>query len=197
MIFAFFGAFKIDSFGRRPMMLTSLTGMLFCGFVPWTICSAIFAEHGNHGAGYASVAFIFIFSAFYATTWNGILTGYTVECMSYDIRPKLICTQNLLVQAMITGLNYANPVALKNLGWKYYIIIDVIIAVNIAVVYFTYPETSRITLEEVAVIFDGPRAVSTDVAIKSGEEEGAVDEEGKAVVVQTEFAMPSPAAGSR
>lgn len=39
--------------------------------------------------------------------------------MSYDIRSKLICTQNLLVQATITGFNYLNPVALENITWKY------------------------------------------------------------------------------
>jgi MFS family permease len=143
MAFAFWGAYKIDHFGRRPMMLTSLCGMLFCGFIPWTICSAIYAEKGTQAAGSASIAFIFIFSGFYATTWNGILTGYTVECMSYDIRAKLICTQNLLVQAAITGFNYANPVALKNLGWKYYIVADCLIALNIVIVYFTYPETAK------------------------------------------------------
>jgi hypothetical protein len=43
---------------------------------------------------------------------------YTVEVMSYDIRSKLICTQNLLVQATITGFNYLNPVALENISWK-------------------------------------------------------------------------------
>jgi MFS family permease len=103
MGFAFFGAYKIDAFGRRPIMLGSLTGMLICGFIPWTICSALFESHGIKAAGNASIAFIFIFSGFYATTWNGILTGYTVELMSYDIRAKLICTQNILVQASITG----------------------------------------------------------------------------------------------
>ena len=45
--------------------------------------------------------------------------SYTVEVMSYDIRSKLICTQNLLVQATITGFNYLNPVALENISWKY------------------------------------------------------------------------------
>jgi len=166
MGWAFWGASVIDKFGRRPMMLTSLTGMLFVGFLPWTICSAVYTEDGNRGAGIAVIAFIFIFNAFYASTWNGILTGYTVECMSYDIRPKLICTQNLLVQAAITGFNYLNPVALENIGWKYYVIIDVIILLEILVVYFTYPETSRITLEEVSIIFDGKRAVQNDLLAK-------------------------------
>jgi MFS family permease len=116
MGWSFWGASVIDKFGRRPMMLTSLTGMLLAGFVPWTICNALYVTQGNEAAGKAVIAFIFIFTAFYSTTWNGILTGYTVEIMSYDIRSKLICTQNLLVQATITGFNYLNPVGLQNIG---------------------------------------------------------------------------------
>ena len=139
------------------MMLTLLCGMLIVGLIPWTICNAVYVLDGTRGAGIAVIAFIFIFNAFHASTWNGILTGYTVECMSYDIRPKLICTQNLLVQATINRFNYLNPAALKNIGWKYYIAIDVIIALEIVMVYFTYPETSKITLEEVSIIFDGKK----------------------------------------
>lgn len=163
MGFAFWGAYVIDKFGRRKMMLTSLTGQLLCGFVPWTICNALYTTDDNIGAGHAVIAFIFIGSAFYATTWNGILTGYTVEIMSYDIRSKLIVSQNLLVQASITGFNYLNPVALEKITWKYYVVIDCVIVLAIVVVYFTYPETSKITLEEVSTIFDGKNAVRNDL----------------------------------
>ncbi|KAK4560899.1 hypothetical protein LTR86_005479 [Recurvomyces mirabilis] len=159
MGWAFWGASVIDKYGRRPMMLTSLTGQLLCGFLPWTICNAIYSKYDNVQAGHAVIAFIFISSAFYATTWNGILTGYTVETMAYDVRAKLIVTQNFLVQASITGFNYLNPVALENIGWKYYIVIDLIIVMAFVIVYFTYPETSKITLEEVSTIFDGKDAV--------------------------------------
>lgn len=102
--------------------------------------------------------------------------------MSYDIRSKLIVSQNLLVQASITGLvrttflsrrsllpkshtteqNYLNPIALERIGWRYYVVIDVVIAVALVNVYFTYPETSRITLEEVGIIFDGKHALNSD-----------------------------------
>ena len=167
MCWAFWGAYVIDKFGRRPMMLTSLTGTLVCGFVPWTICNAIYTKDGTPAAGHAVIAFIFIASAFYATTWNGILTGYTVECMSYDIRSKLVVTQNFLVQGSITMWNYVNPIALEHISWKYYIVIDVIIALSIACVYFTYPETARVTLEEVSTVFDGKEAVRNDLLVKS------------------------------
>jgi hypothetical protein len=78
----------------------------------------MYTIHGTTAAGTAVIPLIFIFTASYSTVWNGILTGYTVEIMSYDIRSKLICTQNLLVQATITGFNYLNPVALENIEWK-------------------------------------------------------------------------------
>ncbi|OQO03218.1 hypothetical protein B0A48_11474 [Cryoendolithus antarcticus] len=173
MGWSFWGASVIDRYGRRPMMLTSLTGMLILGFMPWTICNAEYVIHDNAAAGKAVLAFIFIFTAFYSTTWNGILTGYTVECCSYDIRAKLICLQNLLVQGTITGFNYLNPVGLANIGWKYYIVVDCILVVEIVLVYFTYPETSKITLEEISVIFDGQRAAQPDLvkeATKGGVE---------------------------
>ncbi|KAK0256519.1 hypothetical protein LTR02_015253 [Friedmanniomyces endolithicus] len=210
MLFAFWGAYVIDKFGRRRMMLTSLTGQLICGFIPWTICSALYTQSGNHSAGHAVIAFIFISSAFYATTWNGILTGYTVECMSYDVRSKLIVTQNFLVQGTITGLNCKrinrcgrspwtrindadlialrcldlNPVALKNVGWKYYIAIDAIIVLAFIVVYFTYPETSKITLEEVSTIFDGKHAVKNALFEEQVVMEGISKGDDKAVMVE-------------
>jgi hypothetical protein len=77
-------------------------------------------------------------------------------------------------------------VALKNIGWKYYLIINIIIILTIAVVYFTYPETSRITLEEVSVIFDGKHAVRNDILQKletnAGQEDAAGPDEKKGAV---------------
>ena len=60
------------------------------------------------------------------------------------------------------------------------------------VVYFTYPETSKITLEEVSVIFDGKNAVKNDILQKmetnDGEEDaiGADDKKGVAEIVERE-----------
>jgi Tfp pilus assembly protein PilO len=85
-----------------------------------------------------------------------------------------------------------NPVALKNIGWKYYLVINIIIIITIAVVYFTYPETSKITLEEVSVIFDGKHAVKNDILQKMetniGEEdaEGAEDKKGAVEIIERE-----------
>jgi hypothetical protein len=47
---------------------------------------------------------------------------------------------------------YVNPVALGALGWKYYIVYDCWIAVELAVVYFFYIEVG---LEGISRYFDG------------------------------------------
>lgn len=64
--------------------------------------------------------------------------------------------------------------------------INIIIVLTIAIVYFTYPETSKITLEEVSVIFDGKKAVRNDLLqkqeINAGEEDAVGKDEDKNVI---------------
>jgi hypothetical protein len=55
------------------------------------------------------------------------------------------------------------------------VIINFIIVLTIVIVYFTYPETSKITLEEVSVIFDGKDAVKNDIHQKMTVNEGDED----------------------
>jgi len=50
---------------------------------------------------------------------------------------------------------YVNPIALKHIGWKYYIVYDVWIVIELIVVYFFYIETRYTPLEEIAKHFDG------------------------------------------
>lgn len=54
---------------------------------------------------------------------------------------------------------YVNPIALDNLGWKYYIFYCVWLGLELVVVYFFYIETRNTPLEEIAKHFDGENAV--------------------------------------
>ncbi|CAD0051493.1 unnamed protein product [Aureobasidium pullulans] len=65
---------------------------------------------------------------------------------------------SLVIQASQIFGNYVNPVALENIGWHWYIYYCVWIACIVAIVYFFFVETRGPTLEEIAVIFDGPNA---------------------------------------
>lgn len=50
---------------------------------------------------------------------------------------------------------YVNPIALDRIQWKYYIVYCVWILVEIATVYFFFPETHNRTLEELSFMFEG------------------------------------------
>jgi len=58
-------------------------------------------------------------------------------------------------------------------------------------VYFTYPETSKVTLEEVSVVFDGKDAVKNDLLDKQvlheGEEHAQAGEKADTAVEQKEL----------
>lgn len=55
--------------------------------------------------------------------------------------------------------SYVNPVALDKLNWKYYIVYDVWLFVELVVVYFFYIETRNTPLEEIVKYFDGETAL--------------------------------------
>jgi sugar porter (SP) family MFS transporter len=168
--------FLVDKVGRRPLFLVATTGMLVT-FVVWTICSSRYAIYGDKGAGNAVVAMIFIYYCFYNMAWSGLLVGYSAEILPYSIRAKGMTLMFLMVDialflyvpfpsvpdeigpiAMLihTPSNqYVNPIALGHIKWKYYIVYDVWLAVELVVVYFFYIETRYTPLEEIAKHFDG------------------------------------------
>lgn len=64
-----------------------------------------------------------------------------------------------------------NPIALDAIGWRYYIVFVVVLILYGLTAYFCYPETKGMTLERIALIFDGddvvPEAASeTNMAVE-------------------------------
>ena len=124
--------FVVDKVGRRTLFLTATAGML-CTFIVWTICSAEFQQKGSHGAANAVVAMIFIYYVFYNMAWSGLLIGYSAEILPYNIRAKGMTVMFLMVDIALFFNQYVNPIALDHIGWKYYIVYVVWLAIELAV----------------------------------------------------------------
>ena len=58
---------------------------------------------------------------------------------------------NFAISLSLIFNQYVNPIALKNIGWKYYIVYCVWIAFELVFVYLYLVETKNRTLEETAV----------------------------------------------
>ena len=91
--------------------------------------------------------------------WSGLLVGYAVEILPYSIRAKGLTIMFLMVDAALWFNQFVNPIALKYITWRYYIVYCVWLLIEFAVVYYFYIETRYTPLEEIAKHFDGEDAV--------------------------------------
>ncbi|KAM3585755.1 hypothetical protein VKS41_002298 [Umbelopsis sp. WA50703] len=141
----------IERFGRRPMLLGGLTGM-FGAFVILTAVTAVNSNVNfkNDTASQASVAMIFVFGLFYKMA-GPVCPSYVAEVSPYDLRAKAFVINGFADAAANVFNGFANPVALTAIGWKYYIVWVCILVSNFFLVYFFYPETKGLSLEEVGL----------------------------------------------
>lgn len=153
--FGIFFSFFIDRLGRRPLFLMGMTGM-FCAFLTLTILTAINqnTNYANPAVGQASVAMIFIFGAFYKMP-GPMVPSYVAEVSPYDLRAKAFVINGFSDAAANVFNGFANPIALAAIKWKYYIVWCCTLVSNFVLVYFFYPETKGLSLEEVSLKFDG------------------------------------------
>jgi sugar porter (SP) family MFS transporter len=149
--------------GRRRLFLFSTVGMLTC-YVIWTILSAINQEHGfnDSSLGTGVIVMIFFYQFFYNAGLNGPPWVYVTEVLPTHLRAKGTNIMQIASTCVLVFNGYANPVAMDAISWRYYIVYCCVIAVEIAIVYFGFPETKGHSLEEVALIFDGEEAFGTE-----------------------------------
>lgn len=176
-------AFLVDRVGRRPLFLAATTGM-FLMFLGWTILSSQYEEGGDvKKTGYPQVAFVWLFSVFYALAWSGLLVAYSLEILPYKLRAKGLMIMNLTVQSTLVLGNYTNPIALKNLphNWNLSAFYTVWVFIELIFVYFFFVETRGPTLEELAKIFDGDEAEVAHLNMTDIEKDTADDNEKRPV----------------
>jgi sugar porter (SP) family MFS transporter len=170
-------AFSVDKVGRRPLFLLAICGMVF-SFLLWTIVAAVYENseepgppdadgkatviYTNTGAGYAQIAFVWLFGIFYDIGFSGLLVSYALEILPFHLRAKGMMIMNITVQAILALGNQTNKLAWENLPrhWHLMLFYTIWDFVELVFVYFFYVETKGPTLEEIARIFDGDSAVS-------------------------------------
>ncbi|PQE03434.1 sugar transporter protein [Rutstroemia sp. NJR-2017a BBW] len=162
-------AFLPARVGRRPLLLWSMA-LMWLVFTIITILTGVFTYTKSKSASYASVAFIYLYSGVHNLGWTGAMMVYVVEILPYSMRAKG------LAGAFNT---YVNPLGLDRFGWKFYFFYVGWIAVEFVVVYFACPETMGTSLEDVALIIEGDKALvgKMDTVKEKALKEDAVDAE--------------------
>lgn len=148
-------ASSVASMFRRRSMFLLCIGLMLVFFVIWTALSAVNQQRNfeQKGLGTGVLAMIFLYYAAYDIGANGIAVLYVTEILPYSHRTKGYNIFNFWIQVVVLFNGFVNPIAMKAITWKYYIVYCCVLAVELTVVYFFYPETSGYSLEEVAQVF--------------------------------------------
>ncbi|KAH0282186.1 putative sugar transporter, partial [Aureobasidium sp. EXF-3399] len=155
----FVAFFCIDRFGRRVCFMVSGAGMACCMLA---LAVATSYPHSNYGASIAAAFFIYLFCFFTPIGFLGANFLYCTEVAPIRLRVAMasISTANHwlwnFAVAMIT------PVAINDIGYRYYIVYACIGACIPVTVYFLYPETKGRSLEELDIMFkESPSVMGT------------------------------------
>lgn len=155
VITSIFFAMLVDRAGRRGLILFGTCTMLVV-FVVWTIASAINQERDfkDRGIAIAVVAMIFLLNVGYQPVGTASVL-YVIESSLFSLRSKTAMIFQACGYTASVFNNFANPVAMEAITWRYYIVYCVVLAVEVLITYFFLPETKGKGLEEISEIFDG------------------------------------------
>ncbi|CAG8899634.1 unnamed protein product [Penicillium egyptiacum] len=178
---ALFAAFMVDRIGRRPLFLTSNISMVFT-FALWIAFTALNITRNSSEFGIGAIVMLFLHTLVYNLVWVSLNVAYPVEILPYHLRAKGLTVLNLSISLASFFGQYVNPVGIQNLAWKYYIVYEVWLVLEVIVVYFYFTETRGATLEEMSQLFDGKDAAE---ALKLA----AAERSEKVMATETEIAQ--------
>ncbi|PVH96127.1 putative lactose permease [Periconia macrospinosa] len=153
-VIAIAAALLAERVGRRRLFLTS-AGIMLLFMILVTVCSARYTSTQSAAAGYAVIVFLFLFLGGYVLGLTPIPVLYVNEIWPSYLRANG-ASIFWVTQAVATCFNqYVNPIALKSIVWKYYLVYVGVLVAVIMFMFFYVPETKGLSLEEVRTIFDG------------------------------------------
>ncbi|KAF6813990.1 sugar transporter [Colletotrichum plurivorum] len=158
ILFTLNAMWTADRFGRRWLFIVGAAGMgLAMMLVPVVSLATPDLEGGvkSESVGIAIVFLLFLFAFFYKPSWGATVWIYTAEVFSMNIRAQAvgICSQSQNVANTIFQQFF--PTFLKNTGLKCLFFFMSVNFLLIAYVWFFIPETKKVPLEEMDVLFGG------------------------------------------
>ncbi|PYH41941.1 putative MFS sugar transporter [Aspergillus saccharolyticus JOP 1030-1] len=151
-----FPTFFVDRVGRRAPMIWGSLGLGLCMMMVSILLS--FKGHANeHATSSAAVAFFFLYMLIFGASVNCIPWCYVPEILPLHARAKGTATgisSNWIWNFFVVMIT---PIIINRLQWKAYLIFMCTNLAFVPLVYFCYPETANLTLEEIDYLFTNPK----------------------------------------
>lgn len=169
-------AFSVDRFGRRTYLLTGTIGCL----VSLVFLCALSAEYldSQYMPGLrAAVFFMFFFIFWWSFFMDATQYVYVAEIFPNHIRPQGVALGLTVFYLASEVTLVAPPIALNNIGWKFYLVLIVPSACYLVALYFLFPETKGRSLEEIGTLFGDSNVVNPLSSEEEGEKPGSMADE--------------------
>lgn len=161
--------YLIDNWGRRPLLITGAIGGAFSmlGIAiyiaienPAAKAAAITAAGGKPtlgAGGRTSIALFYIWTIFYAATWNGTPWVVNSEVFPGSVRAltsMVAAASNWLYNFAISRATPYMFLEMGTGGWGVYLFFSLMMIASIAYVWFLLPETKHVPLDMMSRLFD-------------------------------------------
>lgn len=153
------GARLTDGVGRRPLLIYS-TVCCSCIFAVITGSSKLAVDDpSNTHAANTTIAFVFLFGVVFSVGWTAQQSMYIAETLTTSTRAKGTALGNFASSCISLVLAYSSGPAFERISYYFYLVFVFWDLVEVAFIYFFFPETKHRTLEELNEVFEAPDPV--------------------------------------
>jgi sugar porter (SP) family MFS transporter len=151
------GAWGIERFGRRKLLLIGAAGMCVCEFIVAIVGVSVSTE--NIVGQRVLIAFVCIYIAFFASTWGPIAYVVISEIFPLQVRAKAMAMSSASNWLWNFGIGYATPFLVNKqagsagLQVKVFFIWGSTCACCFIFAYLCVPETKGLSLEQIDLMY--------------------------------------------
>lgn len=166
--------YLVDAWGRRPILLS---GAIFGALSLFATAGFLYLD--TTYTANAVVACVILFNASHGYSFGPIPWLYPPEIMPLSFRAKgaSLATATNWFWNYVVG--EVTPVLMDAIGYRLYIMHGCFCLMSFTLVYFTYPETKGVALEEMEVVFGDAEPRVVDDESDDEDEDGDGDRQGQ------------------
>ncbi|KAJ4292855.1 hypothetical protein N0V88_005513 [Collariella sp. IMI 366227] len=154
----------IDRVGRKPVLTIGALGMATCHIIIAVIVAKNIDQWATHSAaGWAAVCMVWLFVIHFGYSWGPCAWIIVAEIWPLSTRPYGVAlgASSNWMNNFIVG--QVTPDLLEKITYGTYILFGVLTYMGAAFIWFFVPETKRLTLEEMDVVFGTEGAAQADL----------------------------------
>ncbi|CUA76557.1 Sugar transporter STL1 [Saccharomyces cerevisiae S288c] [Rhizoctonia solani] len=144
----------IDTIGRRKLLLACVPLMSIVFYMQAGFIYQSQVDIGRDvGAGIAACIMVFVYMGLFTVGFQAVVWVYPSEILPLRLRATgsaLSTATNWLCNYLVVQIT---PVAISTIKFRTYIIFGIVNTIFVPIVYFTFPETKGLSLEEIDELF--------------------------------------------